>query len=72
MHRDGFEQRLEWQAAWDRRDPDPKKNYGVHGVTARWILLGPKGAIQFVVYTNWQLPNVRAEQISVDAVTVTA
>ena len=26
-----------------------------------WYLTGEKGTIQFVIYTNWQLPHVQAE-----------
>ena len=52
---------IKFEAAFDKRHPDPKKNYGIHGVTMRWHLIGELGAVQFVVYTNWQLPHVRAE-----------
>jgi len=47
---------IEWEPAYDKR---PK--YGLHGVTCRWYSRGPEGVIQFVIYTNWQLPNVRDE-----------
>lgn len=50
--------------AWDRRHPDPNKNYGIHGVELRMVLTGPLGATQFVVYTNWHLPHVMAEQLA--------
>jgi len=52
---------ITFQPAFDRRDPDPKKNYGIHGVSLRFVLKGSKGAIQFVVYTNWHLPHVQEE-----------
>lgn len=58
-----LERITEWEPAFDKRNPDPKKNYGIHGATMRWVLKGPKGAIQFVVYTNWMLPHVTKEQI---------
>lgn len=48
--------------AFDKRSKDPSKNYGVHGVEMKWFLKGPKGAIQFVVFTNWMLPHVQAER----------
>lgn len=48
-------------AAYDKRAPEPSKNYGVHGVEMRWYLKGPEGAIQFVVFTNWHLPHVQQE-----------
>lgn len=47
--------------AWDRRDSDPKKNYGIHGCNLRMILRGDKGAYQFVIFTNWHLPHVIRE-----------
>ena len=53
---------LEFEPAFDKRHPDPDKNYGIHGVTMRFVVKGPLGAVQFVLYTNWQLPHVRAEQ----------
>ena len=56
-----FEKRIEFQGAYDKRSEDPRKNYGVHGVTMRFILRGPKGATQFVLYTNWQLKHVQNE-----------
>lgn len=39
--------------AWDKRDPDPSKNYGIHGVDLRMVLKGTLGAVQFILYTNW-------------------
>ena len=50
--------------AWDKRDPDPNKNYGIHGCELRFVLKGPLGAVQFVVYTNWHLPSVTKELIT--------
>lgn len=58
-----FERITEFDPAFDRRDPDPKKNFGIHGVQMRWVLKGEKGAVQFLVYTNWQLPHVTQEQV---------
>ncbi len=47
--------------AFDKRDPNPSQNYGIHGVELRMVLKGELGAVQFVLYTNWQLPNVQEE-----------
>lgn len=47
---------IQFQPAYDKR---PK--YGIHGVNMRWLLKGPRGVIQFMVYTNWQLPHVSEE-----------
>lgn len=54
---------INFRPAFDKRNPDPKINYGIHGVEIVWILKGDKGAIQFVVYTNWHLPGVQKELI---------
>lgn len=53
-----MERITEWEAAWDKSDPDPSKDYGIHGVECRWVVKGPRGAIQFLIYTNWMLPHV--------------
>ncbi len=53
---------LDIAPAWDRRHSDPRKNYGVSGVEMRFYLTGPEGAVQFLLHTNWQLPNVTREQ----------
>jgi hypothetical protein len=47
--------------AFDKRDPDPHKNYGVHGAEIAFYLKGGHGAVQFVIYTNWMLPETQAE-----------
>lgn len=54
-----LEHKIEFEPAFDRRDPDPKKNYGIHGLTMKFLVIGKKGAIQFVIYTNWHLPAVQ-------------
>jgi hypothetical protein len=59
---------LVFSPAWDRRDPDPKKNYGIHGVEMRFLLSGKVGTVQFVLHTNWQLPSIRGEENSMEKV----
>ena len=56
-----MKQKIRFEAAYDLRNPDPHKNYGIHGVNLSFFLTGKKGTIQFVVYTNWQLPHVTEE-----------
>ncbi len=56
-----FERIVQLTPAFDRRHIDPSKNYGIHGVNLRMILKGEKGAVQFVLYTNWMLPHVQME-----------
>ncbi len=56
-----FDKKIEFSPAFDKRHSDPSKNYGIHGADMRWYLMGPEGAVQFVVYTSWHLPHVQAE-----------
>lgn len=56
-----MEKIIEFSPAYDKRDSDPNKNYGVHGVELRMVLKGELGATQFLLYTNWQLPDVTKE-----------
>ena len=61
MTNEKLERILNMEPAFDKRDPDPHKNYGIHGVTLRMVVKGEKGAVQFVLYTNWMLPHVQDE-----------
>ena len=61
MSNKAFEQIVEFLPAFDKRSDDPKKNYGIHGVELRMVLKGDAGAVQFLLYTNWQLPHVSEE-----------
>jgi hypothetical protein len=47
--------------AWDKTDPDPSKNCGVHGMELIFTLSGPEGGVTFTIYTNWMLPHVQAK-----------
>jgi hypothetical protein len=59
-----FKRLIQWAPAYDRRHPDPSKNYGIHGVEMRWVLCGERGAVHLLVYTNWMLPHVRPKEHS--------
>lgn len=59
-----FTREIHFQPAYDKRTNDPKTNCGIGSVAMRWILKGPKGAIQFVVLTDWNLPHVAKELAS--------
>jgi len=50
-----------FQPAYDKRDPDPAKNYGVHGVNIIFYLKGKQGVVQFEIYTRWHVPHVQKE-----------
>lgn len=51
-----FQRIVEFSAAYDKRHPEPSKNYGIHGVDLRMVLKGPLGATQFLLSTGWYLP----------------
>lgn len=61
MNASAFRRDVEVTPAFDRRDPVPSKNYGIHGAEIRFVLRGPAGAVQFLLYTNWMLPHVEKE-----------
>ena len=56
-----FKKEVLFTPAFDKRNPDPNKNYGIHGVGIRMLLHREKGCVQFVIYTSWQLPHVQKE-----------
>lgn len=61
IERAKLERITEWTPAFDKRDADPNKNYGIHSAECRWVLRGEKGAVQFVIFTSWHLPHVQTE-----------
>lgn len=64
---DGMVRRVYLAGAYDKRSSDPAHNYGFHGMDMRFVLIGPKGATQFVVFTGMQLPHVFTEWARKDA-----
>lgn len=58
-HVDGFTRRLILSPGWDKRDPDPRKDYGIGAVRLRCLLIGPEGATQFLLLTGWDVPSAR-------------
>lgn len=63
-HVDGFRRELTILPAYDKRHPDPKKNFGIHGVDMRFVLVGTAGATQWVLFTGMDLPHVAQEMLS--------
>lgn len=55
-----FERLVEFEPAYHEVHEDPKKNYGVGGVRIRFVLRGPMGATQFLMGTDWHLPETWA------------
>jgi hypothetical protein len=56
-----FEHIIKFRPAYDKRNPEPSKNYGVHCVDMLMVLKGSKGAISFTIFTGWYLPHVAAD-----------
>ena len=53
-----LEKIIKFTPAYDKRNPDPKKNYGVGSVRCVMVLKGEKGAVHFVFGTGMYLPQV--------------
>lgn len=56
-----FEKIVNVKPAYDKRNPNPAKNFGIGACKIRFILKGPKGAVQFQIGTDWYLPHVQKE-----------
>lgn len=56
-----MERITEFTPAYDKRNPDPSQNYGIHCVDLRMILKGERGAVQFVLYTGWYPKHLQKE-----------
>lgn len=56
-----FTREIRLSPAWDKRNADPGKDYGVHGVELQMYLRHARGTVQFVIYTGWMLPHVTDE-----------
>ena len=54
MKRDVF-----FSPAFDKRNPEPKKNYGVGAVRIKFLVSDERGATQFVLYTDWYPAHVQ-------------
>jgi hypothetical protein len=50
-----FIREIKISPAYDKRDPNPKKNYGIGSCRIFFIVIGPKGAITINFGTNWYL-----------------
>jgi hypothetical protein len=59
-----LERIVEFTPAFDKRDPNPRKNYGIYGVELRFVVKGGAGAVQFLIFTNWHLPKVRESMVN--------
>ena len=57
-----FKKIVKFRPAFDRRHPDPKKNYGIGCVSIFFVLVGEKGAVSFSCSTGIYLDHVLDEQ----------
>lgn len=58
-------ERIVWVSpAYDKRSDDPAKNYGICACRITFILKGPLGAIDFMIGTDWYLPETQREKRS--------
>jgi len=48
-----MEHKILFFPAFDRTDPDPKKNYGVGDLNIKFLVIGNKGIVEFDLSTNW-------------------
>jgi len=53
-----MEKIIKFYPAFDKRNPDPKKNYGIGTVIILFVLKGKEGAVQFKMHTGWYLPGI--------------
>ena len=53
---DTFERRITFESAYDKG-----KKYGIGAMRIRFLLIGPAGAIQFLMGTGWNLAHVRKQ-----------
>lgn len=45
--------------AYDKRSTDKSKDYGIGSCRITFVLKGAKGAVQFMIGTNWYVPTAR-------------
>jgi len=61
-----MERIIQISPAWDKRDPNPGKNYGIGDCSLFMVLKGDLGAVSFTAFTNWYLPHVFIESLDYD------
>ena len=54
-----FERIVFVKPAFDKRSNDPSKDYGISACRIVFILKGKRGAVQFMIGTNWYVPSAR-------------
>lgn len=56
---DGITRFIEMRPAYDKRNPDPTKNYGIHGVELVFGVRRGDITVTWVLITDWMLPSTR-------------
>ena len=59
-----MERILDIAGAFDKRNEDPAKNYGVHSTHIRMVIKGELGAVQFLVFSGRHIPTVTEEMVN--------
>lgn len=59
-----FRRIVDFIPAFDKRNPDPSKNYGIGAVKIRFVLAGKKGATQALFGTEWYTNTVDTSKFS--------
>lgn len=55
-----FTRRVDITPSFDRRHPSPSINYGISAMRIWFLLIGPKGAVQWQIGTNWYCKSAQA------------
>jgi len=58
-----MEHKILFLPAFDRTDPDPKKNYGVGDLGIKFLVIGNKGIVEFDLSTNWYFDYVMDRRV---------
>jgi len=53
--------KIDWVPAYDKRAPEPHKNFGIHNMEMWWIVWDERGAVSICISTGWDLKSVREE-----------
>lgn len=57
----GITRALDMYPAYDKRSPEPSKNYGIHGMDLIFSVKRESIAVTWRLFSNWHLPHVRKE-----------
>ena len=61
MKKEKWERIVEFSPAYDKRHPNSRKNYGIGAVLIKFILKKDNKAVQFMLGTDWYLPETIKE-----------